>query len=75
MIPCDISNKIILSETSPPGSTTENHIKDEELVNWGDDEEDFIAEDFEDDENFLEDVNLPLEAPEDTLQVGLAPTE
>lgn len=67
LIPSDISNKFILNEPSLPTDTSKD-LLDEELVEWGDDEDqDFLVEDFEDEENFLEEVNPSLEVQDDFI--------
>lgn len=74
LIPCDISDKITSNQSTPPVPILEDQ---DECVQgtcwWGDDEDqDFLAEDFADEKFFLEEVNLRIEAHEDTLQENLA---
>ena len=65
LIPCVIIDKFIPQEQIPSSISPEDPI-DEELVDWGDnDDQDYLIEDVADEENFLEDDNIHIEALED----------
>ena len=65
LIPCANTDKFIPQELIPSNTSPEDPI-DEELVDWGDDDDqDYLIEDVADEENFLEDDNMHIEALED----------
>ena len=65
LIPCVNTDKFIPQELIPSNTSPEDPIV-EELVDWGDDDDqDYLIEDVADEENFLEDDNIHIEALED----------